>query len=244
MIVILCIIQLVFPGKQAVAVKLETFRIVDTIRVKNISKSKLFKFAEDWFAKEKPQLKLVRKNEEQYILEGKGYLLYYNHVSMEDVLLSPRAAERTNGTIVYFVRVSIQDSIVVAEFSEFTHDAYFNEYGKLSFGVLFDYETAPPGKCMENKQWCNMVWKEMKDKSRAEAVDRSSRLIPESAQRKKGKAFKVEKDEVKVDAKKENPDDYLKIENYIMKDEEDTVKTTPVVPSNKSDEETGEEERE
>lgn len=207
---------------RAFAAKLQMLKFSDTIPVKNMSRSKLLKYAEEWFEQGKPNLKLVRKNSEQFMLEGKGFLLYYNHVELEDVLLSPRASERTNGTIVFSIKVSVQDSIVVVDFSDFTHDAYFSEYGKLSFGTLFEYQAAPPGKCMEAKQWCNMVWSEMKERSKEESLAHFSKLIPESARRKKGKLFKQEKEEEKQVVEKEDPDAYLRIENYLIK-EEDTA---------------------
>lgn len=203
--------------------KLDVFKIVDTIPIKNVNKKKLYNAALDWMQKEKA-MKLLRSNPDEYVVEGKGFVLYYNHVNLEDVFLSPRAAERTNGTIVYQVRVSILDSIVIAEYTEFIHDAYFNENGKISFGMLYSYENVPPGKCMENKQWCNMVWKEMKTRSIADVKDHSTRLVPDEYIRKKGKAFKVEKEAPKEAPKKEDPEDYLKLDSYLNQAEEDTSK--------------------
>ena len=207
----------------AVAGNLDLFKVVDTIPIKNVNKNKLFKAACDWMQKEKA-MKLLRSNPEEFIVEGKGFLLYYNHVNIGDVFLSPRAGERTNGTIVYAIKVTILDSIVVAEYSVFTHDAYFNEFGKISLGTLYNYENVPPGKCSENKQWCNAVWKEMKTRAIADVNDHSLRLVPDEYIRKKGKIFKVEKEEKKKEEKKENPDDYLKLDTYLEQDNADTTK--------------------
>ena len=207
----------------SIAGNLDIFKVVDTIPIKNVNKNKLFKAASDWMQKEKA-MKLLRSNPDEYVLEGKGFLLYYNHVNIGDVFLSPRAGERTNGTIVYAIKVSILDSIVIAEYSAFSHDAYFNEFGKISLGTLYNYESVPPGKCSENKLWCNAVWKEMKTKAITDVKDHSLRLVPDEYIRKKGKVFKVEKEDKKADEKKENPDDYLKLDSYLNQDDSDSNK--------------------
>lgn len=215
----LCFLFLIGTGLLSYAGNLDLFKIVDTIPIKNVSKNKLYKGALDWIQKEKA-MKLIRSNPEEYVVEGKGFLLYYNHVNMEDIFLSPRAGERTNGTIVYAVRVSVLDSIVVAEYFNFVHDAYFSEFGKISFGTLYSYDNVPPGRCMENKIWCNAVWKEMKKRSEEDVKEHSTRIVADENIRKKGKVFKVEKEEVKVEEKKENPDDYLKLDTYLNQEEE------------------------
>jgi hypothetical protein len=202
---------------------LDIFKITDTVPIKNVNKNKLLKAAMEWMQKEK-DMKLLRSNPEEFVVEGKGFLLYYNHVVMEDVFLSPRAGERTNGTIVYAVKVQILDSIVTVEYSNFVHDAYFSEFGKISLGQLYTYDNVPPGKCMENKLWCNKVWKEMKTRSVADVKDHSIRVVPDEYIRKKGKVFKVEKEVKKQEEKKENPEDYLKLDSYLNQDNADTTK--------------------
>lgn len=218
-IVVLSFVLLVGYGYDSVAGNLDLYKITDTIPIKNVNKSKLYKGAIDWIQKEKA-MKLIRSNPEEFVVEGKGFLLYYNHVNLEDIFLSPRAGERTNGTIVYSVRVTILDSIVIAEYSNFTHDAYFSEFGKISFGTLYSYDNVPPGKCMENKIWCNTVWKEMKKRSEEDVRDHSTRLVADEFIRKKGKVFKVEKEVTKKEEKKEDPEDYLKLDSYLNQDEE------------------------
>jgi len=208
---------------QTFAGNLDVFKVVDTIPIKNSNKNKLYKAAVDWIQKEK-NMKLIRSNPNEFVVEGKGFLLYYNHINMDDVFLSPRAGERTNGTIVYAVKIQILDSIVIAEYSSFMHDAYFSEFGKISLGTLFSYDNVPPGRCAENKIWCNAVWKEMKTRSTADVKDHSLRLVPDEFVRKKGKVFKVEKEEKKQAEKKEDPDDYLKLDSYLNQDSQDTSK--------------------
>src|ERR1035437_5771479 len=88
-----------FSNFTVLAGNLDMFKVTDTIPIKNINKNKIFKAAMEWMQKEK-NTKLLRSNPEEFVVEGKGFLLYYNHVVMEDVFLSPRAGERTNGTIV------------------------------------------------------------------------------------------------------------------------------------------------
>jgi len=210
-------------GFNAIAGNLDLFKVIDTIPIKNANKNKIFKATCEWMQKEKA-MKLLRSNPEEFVAEGKGFLLYYNHINMEDVFLSPRAGERTNGTIVYAVKVTVLDSIVIAEYSMFVHDAYFSEFGKISLGTLFSYDNVPPGKCSENKIWCNAVWKEMKTRAIADVKDHSTRLVPDEYVRKKGKVFKVEKEEKKEEAKKEDPEDYLKLDSYLNQDNQDTTK--------------------
>lgn len=217
---ILFIFLFLFGTAQCVfADKWESYTVSDTIPIKKgTNKKKLLKEIEEWFGKERGQA-IVRKNTEQFVLEGKGLFVYYNYVNIEDVFLSPRANERTAGNIMFLIRITIYDSIVVAECSNFTHDAYYSQYGKISFGKLTAYESVPPGRCLESKQWCVAVWKDMKERSDANIRDRYSRMIPDGYIRKKGKAFKVEDVEEAPDTtKQKDPKDYLKIENYLIYD--------------------------
>lgn len=202
--------------------KWEMYRIVDTVPIKKTSLKKVYKTALKWFEDEKAT-KLVRANPNQYILEGKGYFVYYNHIKMEDIFLSPRAAERMTGNVVFQIKISITDSLVVTEFFNFIHTAYYSPYGEISFGEITDYETTPPGKCMENKVWCNAVWSDLKEKSRAEVLARAGRLIPDIMIRREGKSFKPdrEKDDGDTISKEVDPKDYLNIENYLIKEDED-----------------------
>jgi len=202
--------------------KWEMYKIVDTVPIKKTNLKKVYKTALKWFEDEKAT-KLVRANPNKFVLEGKGYFVYYNHIKMEDIFLSPRAAERMTGNIVFQIKVSITDSLVVTEFFNFVHTAYYSPYGEISFGEITDYETTPPGKCMENKVWCNAVWSDLKEKSRAEVFARVARLIPDIMIRKDGKSFKPDKDKTEQDTTPVDidPKDYLNIDNYLIKEDED-----------------------
>lgn len=195
------------------------YSIVDTIPIKkSANEKKLFNDFEKWFEKEK-QVKLVRLNSDQFIIEGKGYFVYYNHIIIENIFLSPRAAERTTGSIAFSIRISIQDSIVVAESRNFVHEAYYSQYGKISFGSITDYETVPPGKCMENEIWCNAVWSDMKDRAQEVVLDKFSRLVASSNVRKEGKAYVVKgEEEVQDTVNDKKVDDYLNLDNYLIKE--------------------------
>ena len=199
--------------------KWQLYKISDTIPIKKGTSEKVFKAMLKWFETERGS-KLVKYSKDAMQIENKGYFVYYNHVVVEDIFLSPRANERTNGNIVFEISLSIKDSIVIAEFSNFVHDAFYSEFGKINFGTLTDYESVPPGICSENKIWCNKVYENMKERSRIEVEGRLSRLVPESMIRDKGKAFKVDKpkEEQPVDSVEKDPMDYLKIENYLIKE--------------------------
>jgi len=200
--------------------KWKMYTISDTIPIKKINQKKLFKEIEKWFG-ETHATKLVRVNPTTFELQGKSYFVYYNRIVMEDIFLSPRAAERTTGSIQYEVNVKIQDSIVIATATKFSHEAYYSPYGQISFGEITDYETTPPGKCLENKVWCNKVWAEMKERSEADVMSKFATMVPDIMVRRQGKTFKI-KEEVAVDStpKTVDPKAYLNLDNYLIKEDE------------------------
>lgn len=200
--------------------KWKLYEVVDTIPIRNVGKKKVYKEVEDWFEKA-PATKLVRLNPNTFEIEGKSFFIYYNRVEVEDMFLSPRAGERTAGTIQYIINIQIRDSIVIAKATSFSHEAYYSPYGQISFGGITDYEAVPPGKCMENKIWCTKVWEEMKAKSYQDVTEKFSDLIPSMMQRSEGKTFK-QKEEAVVDTtpKAVDPRGYLNLDQYLIKEEE------------------------
>jgi hypothetical protein len=195
----------------------ELFEVIDTIPIRKGTNRKLYKDIENWYGKTRAT-KIVRANPNTMNLEGKSYFVYFNKVVIEDIFLSPRAGERTTGAIQYEVSVQILDSVVIAKASNFQHEAYYSPYGSISFGVITAYETVPPGRCLENPLWCNSVWAEMKQ--RCDVADKISKLVPESAQRREGRVYRV-REEVPVEVKEEaaDPRGYLNLDNYIIKEE-------------------------
>ena len=122
----------------------QQFIVYDTIPIKHgTSRIRLYRNIEKWFEKEKGQ-KLLAKNRKELKFQGKGYFPYANYVQMPDVYLSSHAAEKTKGSIVFSIAVEIQDSIIVAKFSNFQHEARFTEYGSTSFGRLMNNRDQPP----------------------------------------------------------------------------------------------------
>lgn len=198
--------------------KWKLYEVIDTIPIRNVGKKKVLKEVEDWFSKT-PATKLVRVNPNTFEVQGKSFFIYYNRVTVEDVFLSPRAAERTAGTIQYVITVQIKDSIVIAKALSFSHEAYYSPYGQISFGGITDYEAVPPGKCMENKIWCTKVWVEMKEKSEKDARDKFAGLIPSMMKRSEGKNFKQKEEQV-VDTlpKVADPRGYLNLDQYLIKE--------------------------
>lgn len=200
--------------------KSQSFAVYDTIPIRHgTSKMRLSRNIENWFEKEKGQ-KLVAKSRKQMIFQGKGYFPYANYVNLPEVYLSSHAAEKTKGSIVFNIEVRIEDSIIVTRFSNFYHEALFTEYGSNSFGRLMNYEKVPSGKCMEVEEWCNAVWKDMKDWAQYETKTRAKRMIPSTLVRKRVYKAVEEKIEAPETAKAYDPTEYLKLENYLLKDTE------------------------
>lgn len=198
----------------------QPFVVYDTIPIRHgTSKLRLYRNIEKWFEKEKGQ-KLIAKNWKELKFKGKGYFPYANYVQIPDIYLSSHAAEKTKGSIIFNIDVSIQDSIIVTKFSSFMHEARFTEYGTMSFGRLMAYEKVPSGKCMEVEEWCNAVWKDMKDWSVYETKVRAKRMIPSTLVRKRSYKGDDDKDLVPPATHKENPMEYLNIDNYLLKDTE------------------------
>lgn len=198
--------------------KWKLYEVIDTIPIRNVSKKKIYKDVQDWF-ESTSATKLVRLNPNTFEMEGKSFFIYYNRVEVEDVFLSPRAAERTAGTIQYIIHVSVLDSIVIAKATGFIHEAYYSPYGQISFGNITDYESVPPGKCMENKVWCTKVWQEMKDKSYQDVTAKFANIVPSLYRRSEGKSFnKKEEQPVDTAAKAEDPRKYLDLDQYLIKE--------------------------
>ncbi len=198
----------------------QAFVVYDTIPIRHgTSKIRLSRNIEKWFKVEKGQ-KLVAKSRKQLIFKGKGYFPYANYVNLPDVYLSSHAAEKTKGSIIFNIEVRIEDSIIVTRFSSFFHEALFSEYGSTSFGRLMNYDKVPSGKCMEVEEWCNAVWKDMKDWATYETKTRAKRMIPSTLVRKRIYKAVDENLEPPSTAKPYDPSDYLKLENYLLKDTE------------------------
>lgn len=198
----------------------QSFIVYDTIPIRHgTSKLRLYRNIEKWFEKEKGQ-KLIAKNWKELKFKGKGYFPYVNYVQIPDVYLSSHAAEKTKGSIIFNIDVSIQDSIIVAKFSSFMHEARFTEYGTMSFGRLMAYEKVPSGKCMEVEEWCNAVWKDMKDWSVYETKVRAKRMIPSTLVRKRSYKGDDDKGLVPPATHKDDSMEYLNLDNYLLKDTE------------------------
>lgn len=199
----------------------QPFVVYDTIPIRHrTSKLRLYKKAEKWFKTEKG-MKLLGKNWKERKLKGKGYFPYANYVQIPDIYLSSHAAEKTKGSIIFNVDVSIEDSIIVVKFWNFLHEARFTEYGTSSFGRLMDYEKVPSGKCMEVEEWCNAVWADMKEWSVYETKTRAKHMIPSTLIRKR--TFKVVEEKELVPPKtrpEDDPEEFLNLDNYLLKDTE------------------------
>lgn len=195
----------------------QQFIVYDTIPIRHgTSRIRLMRDISKWFESEKGQ-KLIAKNRKEQIFKGKGYFPYSNHVQVPDIYLSSHAAEKTNGSIVFNIEVKIEDSVIVTTFSNFLHEARFTEYGTNSFGRIMAYEKVPSGKCMEVEEWCNAVWADMKAWATYETKTRAKHMIPATLIRKR--TFKVQEEIVAPKTVQPyDPSEYLKLENYLLKD--------------------------
>lgn len=198
----------------------QPYVVYDTIPIKHgTNKLRLYRNINKWFEKEKGQ-KLLAKNRKELKFKGKGYFPYANYIHIPDIYLSSHAAEKTKGNIVFSISIEIQDSIIITKFSNFIHEARYTEYGSTSFGRLMDYDKVPSGKCMEVEEWCNAVWDDMKAWAYYETKTRAKRMIPSTLIRKR--TFKVEEEKQLEPPKTKpyDPSEYLKLENYLIKDTE------------------------
>ncbi|MDA3882122.1 MAG: hypothetical protein PF481_02455 [Bacteroidales bacterium] len=205
------------------------YEIYDTIPIRSgTNKYRLYRLAIKWMGKERGT-KMVAKNFKQRKVAGKGYFVYYNRVKLEDTYVSPRANERTKGSIAFNIVVDIQDSIIITRFFNFVHKAAFSEYGTMSFGRLMEFKKVPPGVCMEIEEWCNAVWANLKHEAELECKYRASNMIPIVLIRRR--TYKAKEEEKVEEVKEEvDPDKYLEIENYIIHDkkEEKATETTDI----------------
>src|SRR5690554_6171612 len=81
------------------------FEVYDTIPIRSgTNKYRLYRLAIKWMEKERGT-KMVAKNFKQRKVAGKGYFVYYNRVKLEDTYVSPRANERTKGSISFNIVV-------------------------------------------------------------------------------------------------------------------------------------------
>lgn len=130
-----------------------------------LSQKKLYSKAQKWL-KSTPGVQMVRFNESEFKIEGEGVFVYENDVVLENIFLSKDANLRTKGTVKFKIIFTLEEAKYSVEFIDFDHEAYYNRYGKISFGRLLMNEKVPLKKCFENTDWCNAVWKDMKNKSR------------------------------------------------------------------------------
>lgn len=200
--------------------------IQDTIPIKSgTKKAKLYRLASKWLQEERGT-KLVAKNRKQRKLIGRGYFIYRNRVKLPGVFLSPRANERTKGTIMFQISIHIQDSIIVVKHSRFHHEAAFSEYGTMTFGLLMSYSKVPPGKCMEIEEWCNAVWFDMKKQSELEIKWRLKKMIPALLVRKR--SFRIREENTGTDSVVVvDPNAYLEFDKYIIHDKKEEPKPPP-----------------
>mgnify|MGYP001806602678 CR=1 FL=1 len=155
-----------------------SFTISKEIVIKDADKEKAFKKGKNWI-KGLDNVTISRWNDDQCVLEATSSLPYENDVVLEDVLLSPNAALRTKGVINFTIKLSSESGKCKVEFTDFNHEAAYNRYGKISFGLILTNEKVPLDKCFENTAWCNAVWEDMKTKIRRHCLQ-----IMEEAKRK------------------------------------------------------------
>lgn len=136
-----------------------------------LSQKKIYNKAMKWL-KNTNGVKLVRFNESEFKIEGEGLMKYENDVILENIFLSKDANLRTKGTISYKIIFTCEEGKYKVEFTDFTHEAFYNRYGKISIGELLMNENVPLKKCFENTKWCNAVWKDMKAKARRHVTEK------------------------------------------------------------------------
>jgi len=151
---------------------------VKEISVPGESREKLFRRAKSWLNGE-DDVKLERWTDVDFKLEATKTMQYENSLVLENIVLSPNAALRTKGKMTYLIKVTVFDGKVRIEFTNFVHEAFYNRYGQISFGMILANDKAPLGKCFEDTKWCNAVWNDMKVK-----IGKDCAILEADAQKK------------------------------------------------------------
>lgn len=149
---------------------------VKEIVVPGANKEKLFRKAKSWLNGE-DEVVINKWNEIDYKLEATRKMQYENSLVLENIVLSPNAALRTKGVMTYLIKVTATDGKVRIEFTQFTHEAFYNRYGQISFGMILTNEKPPLGKCFEDTKWCNAVWNDMKAKINKDCLELETKAL-------------------------------------------------------------------
>lgn len=164
-VLIFTVVLFLLAMNVAVAQRGTPFFVTKELKVEGISKDKLYKKSKK-FLEGLENVTLTRWNDDQKVVEASSSINYSNDVVLEDIFLSPNAALRTKGVINFVIRITSMDGLCRIEFVDFTHEAFYNRYGKISMGLILNNDKAPLDRCFENTAWCNAVWDDMKSKTR------------------------------------------------------------------------------
>lgn len=129
----------------------------DVIQVDSVTKDELYNRAKLWFAttynSANDVLQIDDKAEGQIV--GKAIVMY------NPTILS--ASNQTKGPIKYTIKLFLKEGRYKYELSDFIHDPYGNQYGKISMGTITTDEICPNPTRTMTKRWNNDVWEEIKN---------------------------------------------------------------------------------
>jgi hypothetical protein len=133
----------------------ETMIYTEVIQNDSVSQNELYNRAKLWFAtaynSANDVLQIDNKEEGQII--GKAVMKY------NPIVIS--GSEQTKGIIKYTIKIFVKEGRYKYEITDFIHDAYGNQYGKSSMGLITTEKECPNPKPMA-KSWSNKVWDDIK----------------------------------------------------------------------------------
>lgn len=141
----------------------EKLSFSETVKIEGSKSKKIYKDLSTWFNGQ-TRFRSLQEESNQGLITGKGYINYRNPVQYEGSKTFSRVyAEKTNGIIVYQVKLYILDFEYTYEFSNFEHVPN-DKVDNINFGTITDNEKIPDNViCEVEGDWCQNVWTDIKE---------------------------------------------------------------------------------
>ncbi len=133
------------------------FVIRDSIAMSGVPRDELYSRSWRWFeevAKTNPSL-LKEANKRWGRFTGTPYFTFISKLN--------GGSDYVKGKIYYSMRVYVENEYYICEFTDFTHLA------RISFNTITTHSDYPY-RVVVNKEWHDLVWREMKEQSQKEAA--------------------------------------------------------------------------
>jgi len=171
-IVFLFTINYYLPGQ-------ENLSFSKTVKIEGVKSKKIYKDLSAWFNGQ-TRFRSLQEESNQGLIVGKGYFNYHNPVQYEGSKTFSRVyAEKTNGIIVYEIKLYILDYEYTYEFSGFKHVPN-DKVDNINFGTITDNVKLPDNVlCEVEGDWCQDVWTDIR-KQIKKNVEEIASTIPYS----------------------------------------------------------------